>query len=237
MHSKARNNFVIKDSQVIAAIHTLRGLQLAQKLAPDALDLLEIRLDAFAAMEGGMAKLVKALPRLQLPLLFTARDPREGGIGALPLAKRKTLLLEALPFATLLDVELRNAGLMSDVLAAARKEGVKIVLSAHDFSKTPTLAALNAMKKKASAHKPSIFKFAGVAKTQGDLSVLLAFLTAEKKLPLAVMGMGTWGKLSRLTLGAAGSVLNYGYLDAANATGQWPARLLKTRLQEVAAGQ
>jgi len=49
--------------------------------------------------------------------------------------------------------------------------------------------------------------------------------------------MGTWGKLSRLTLGAAGSVLNYGYLDAANATGQWPARLLKTRLQEVAAGQ
>ena len=237
MHSKAGKNIVIECSQVVAAIHTLRGLNLAQKLPAGTVDFLEIRLDAFACMEGGMERLVKTLPTLRIPLLFTARDPREGGAGALPQARRRELLLAALPFASLLDVELRNADALADVLAAAKKAGVGIVLSAHNFAKMPSPAQLNAMKKKAAAYKPSIFKFAGVAKTTRDLSILLELLAAEKKLPLAVMGMGRLGKMSRVMLGGAGSVLNYGYLDEANAPGQWPARLLKTRLLEIAAGE
>jgi 3-dehydroquinate dehydratase-1 len=237
MHSKAGKTVVIESSQVVAAIHTLRGLRQAQKLPVAAVDFLEIRLDAFADMESGMAHLVKALPQLKIPLLITARDPREGGLGSLSLSQRRELLLTALPFASLLDVELRNAGALEDVLKAARAAGVGIVLSAHDFSKTPTLSQLLMLKKKAMLFKPAIFKFAGMTKTTQDLSSLLAFLAAGKKLPLAVMGMGRWGKLSRLTLGSAGSVLNYGFLDEANAPGQWPARLLKERLCEIAAGE
>ena len=51
-------------------------------------------------------------------------------------------------------------------------------------------------------------------------------------LPLAVMGMGAFGKVSRLALGKSGSVLNYGYLDKPQVSGQWPAALLKERLRE-----
>ncbi|MGC3992291.1 MAG: type I 3-dehydroquinate dehydratase [Chthoniobacteraceae bacterium] len=233
MHSKAGKQFVIECSHVVAAIHTSHGLKSALRLPPGAVDLLEIRLDALVQMEGGMRALVKTLPKLKIPLLITARDPKEGGIGSLTLAQRRELLQAALPFASLLDLELRNAAALKDVREAARAAGVGVVLSAHDFAKTPSLARLEAMKKKAATFKPAVFKFAGLAKTTEDLSVLLAFLTREKKLPLAVMGMGPWGKLSRLTLGAAGSVLNYGFLDEANATGQWPARLLKERLREV----
>jgi 3-dehydroquinate dehydratase len=47
------------------------------------------------------------------------------------------------------------------------------------------------------------------------------------------MGMGVFGKLSRLVLGRAGSVLNYGYLDTVQVLGQWPAALLKQRLLEL----
>ena len=53
-------------------------------------------------------------------------------------------------------------------------------------------------------------------------------------MPLSVMGMGRFGKISRLLLAQAGSVLNYGYLDRPNASGQWEARLLKSRLAELA---
>jgi len=45
--------------------------------------------------------------------------------------------------------------------------------------------------------------------------------------------MGTFGKLSRVTLAAAGSVLNYSYLEKAQVPGQWPAALLKERLAEL----
>ena len=47
------------------------------------------------------------------------------------------------------------------------------------------------------------------------------------------MGMGTFGKISRLLLAQAGSVLNYGYLDQPNASGQWEAVLLQKRLAEL----
>ena len=44
---------------------------------------------------------------------------------------------------------------------------------------------------------------------------------------------GQFGKISRLVLAQAGSCLNYGYLGTPNASGQWPARLLKARLREL----
>ena len=234
MHNKAGNIPAINGPQVVAAVHTMNGLALAQRLPSGAVDFLEIRLDAFAAMEGGMTPLVKALPKLKIPLIVTARDFREGGAGRLTTSQRRELLLHSLPFTTLVDIELRNANAMAEVVEAARKAGVGVILSAHDFSKTPQLKRLREMAKRAAKYKPAIFKFAGAAKTTRDLSILLEFLAVEKKLPLAVMGMGRRGKLSRVMLGGAGSVLNYGYLDEANASGQWPARLLKERLREIA---
>lgn len=51
------------------------------------------------------------------------------------------------------------------------------------------------------------------------------------------MGMGRFGKISRLLLAQSGSILNYGYLDRPNASGQWEATLLKKRLAEIASDQ
>jgi 3-dehydroquinate dehydratase-1 len=53
-------------------------------------------------------------------------------------------------------------------------------------------------------------------------------------LPLAVMAMGRFGKVSRLLFAQAGSVLNYGYLATANAPGQWPAARLRELFAELA---
>ncbi len=63
---------------------------------------------------------------------------------------------------------------------------------------------------------------------------LFAVFGKKQPLPLSVMGMGRFGKISRLLLAQAGSILNYGYLDRPNASGQWEARLLKCRLAELA---
>ena len=56
------------------------------------------------------------------------------------------------------------------------------------------------------------------------------FSAKKQPLPLSVMGMGRFGKISRLLFAQAGSVLNYGYLDRPNASGQWEATSLKKRL-------
>ena len=67
-----------------------------------------------------------------------------------------------------------------------------------------------------------------------DLAILIEFLADEKaRLPLAVMGMGVFGKISRLVLAQGGSCLNYGYLGSPNASGQWPVAILKERIAEI----
>ena len=47
------------------------------------------------------------------------------------------------------------------------------------------------------------------------------------------MGMGPWGRVSRLVLAKCGSLLNYGYIGESNAPGQWPAARLKEMLSEL----
>ena len=77
-------------------------------------------------------------------------------------------------------------------------------------------------------------KVAARVQTAGDLATFLEFLSTEHRLPLALMGMGTFGRVSRLVLAAAGSVLNYGFLgETPQVSGQWPAALLRERIDEL----
>ena len=127
---------------------------------------------------------------------------------------------------------------LASVIRDARDRGVGVILSHHDFRATPSLARLMELARRARQAGCTVFKVATVAQTPRDLTVLLRFLTETKgfaagTIGLAVMGMGPLGKISRLTLGRAGSVLNYGYLDKLQVPGQWPAGVLKERLAEL----
>jgi 3-dehydroquinate dehydratase-1 len=77
-----------------------------------------------------------------------------------------------------------------------------------------------------------IVKIATHLRGPKDLAALLV-LQGATKVPLATMGMGPLGKVSRLVLVAAGSRLNYGYLDKPQVAGQWPALELARRLEEI----
>ena len=217
----------------VGTIHNPKALASALKLSGKDVDFLEVRVDAFAGA-AALAALEKALPRLKLPLLITVRHPLEGGAGSLTLAQRRALFARFLPYASLVDVELRSAAALQAVIAQARSEGAGVVLSHHDFQKTPSPARLEALRNAAARAGCDVFKVATVTRTPRDLVALLELLTARRSaaLPLAVMGMGEFGKISRLALGKSGSVLNYGYLDKPQVPGQWPAALLKERLRE-----
>jgi 3-dehydroquinate dehydratase-1 len=207
-------------------------------------DLVELRVDHFASNLG---ILQKALPRLTHPLIITVRHPREGGAGELSFGQRAELYRGFLAHATYLDVELRSMERLHAICAEARAAGVTIIGSYHDFRRTPTLDAMLKARDQAAALGADLFKIAAHAETATDLGRLLALLSegpagagGSKKrrdrapLPLAVMGMGPLGKISRLLLARTGSRLNYGYLDEPQVSGQWEATILKKRLAELA---
>src|SRR5260370_21632202 len=77
------------------------------------------------------------LKPLRLPKILTIRDPREGGKESLSESERLNLFRELLPHVDYIDVELRNFSLYSDALAAARTSAKQLIVSVHDFDKTP----------------------------------------------------------------------------------------------------
>ncbi|MBU3665686.1 MAG: type I 3-dehydroquinate dehydratase [Chthoniobacterales bacterium] len=215
---------------VVATVHTPRGLRQAARSVPKGIDLVEIRLDCLARHSEIVSEFG---PLIRCPLLFTARHPREGGASGVPAGHRRFVLEQFLPLASAVDVELRSVPDMRDTTSAVRRAGKTLVLSFHDFGRTPPLADLRAKVASARRAGADVVKIASTLRSARDLATLLLLQTSHPQIGLATMGMGPLGRVSRLVLAAAGSHLNYGYLDRAQVEGQWEAPVLAARLGEV----
>jgi 3-dehydroquinate dehydratase I len=215
---------------VVGVIDSPRALEAARKLQVDEVDLLEIRVDSFADRES---KLLEALPSLSHPLIITVRHHQEGGAHTISAARRRELFHQFLPHAEMIDVELRSLESLSDVIDEARASQVKLIHSYHNFQFTPTDARLYELGRRSLLAKADVFKLATQTNTPTDLARLLTFLSKHKRIHIGIMGMGRFGKVSRLVLAQAGSVLNYGYLDRPSVSGQWSALELKKRIGEL----
>ena len=178
-------------------------------------DLFELRLDRLPA--AAVDRLENMLPKLGAPLIITARHPQEGGAGKLSLRKRRALLTRFLTCADYVDVELRSAIAMRSLLALAGKKKVCRIISFHSFKSTPSARLLSAKARQARAHRADVFKVATRTDKPVELRRLLDFTTnCRVNLPVAVMGVGQLGAISRVLLARAGSVLTYASLGAAS---------------------
>lgn len=201
---------------VVGIVDSPQALKAARRLGVKEVDFLEWRADFLGT----------GIVESKIPWIVTARHPAEGGQKAMSPRARREALLELLPKAALLDVEIRSLRGMAEVLGEARKARVGVIASFHDFQKTPSASRLGDLVKQAGDAGADVLKIATRTDAPGDVARLLNLLD-HSPLPLAVMGMGRLGMASRVMLAAGGSVLNYGWLHQPNVSGQWSARELR----------
>ena len=201
---------------IVGIVDSPEALKAAKRLTAKEVDFLEWRADFLGT----------GIVESKIPWIVTARHPAEGGQNAMSLSARRETLLELLPSAALVDVEIRSMRGMKEVLTKARKAGVGVIASFHDFQKTPPASRLEDLVKQACDDGADVLKIATRADSPADVARLLNLLE-RSPLPLALMGMGRLGMASRVMLAAAGSVLNYGWLHRPNVSGQWSARELR----------
>jgi 3-dehydroquinate dehydratase-1 len=188
----------------------------------DGADVVELRADLFdEPTPARIEHVLTTLARAGRPILLTVRSGREGG-RPMPDERRKELYTCGLPLAHAVDVEIASTALAAAIVPAARAAGRTVLLSAHDFHATPPRAALEAWIDQAFAAGADVAKIATHAATLDDVRVLLGVTLARAATPLATLGMGPYGPLSRVVLGAAGSRLIYGSVGAPTAPGQIP---------------
>jgi 3-dehydroquinate dehydratase-1 len=207
---------------VVGIVDSPEALKSARRLTTKEVDFLEWRADFLG----------NGIPKSEIPWIVTARHPAEGGQNKMSPTARRRALLELLPSAAIMDVEIRSLREMEAVLREAQEAGIGVIASFHDFQKTPASSRLEDLIKIASDAGADVLKIATRADSPGDVARLLNLLD-RSSLPLALMGMGRLGMASRVMLAAAGSVLSYGWLHRPNVSGQWSARELQGMLKSI----
>lgn len=203
--------------KIVGVIFSPADLQRALRMRNPP-DLFELRLDGLVRVIDTVKKTIAKLPA---PFIATARHPLEGGTNRLSSRQRGALLLEFLPQAAYVDVELRSAPLLREVLTEARVAGVRTIISVHDFNRTPSAAGLDKLASAVTSLGPDVAKFATRTDTISQMDRLLDFFERHsKKTEIAVMGIGKLGRRSRLLLAKRGCALNYAHLGSPRAAGQ-----------------
>lgn len=194
-------------------------------------DLLEWRVDFFSALADTGEVLGAARELRQaaagIPILFTRRAEREGG-QPIALSEPQVLdLYEAVAASgcvDAMDFEMGNAAAdVARMRALTRREGLALVLSCHDFQRTPDDALLDARFAQAQQLGADVAKVAVMPQSMADVHRLLgATLRANERLaiPVVSMAMGGLGAVSRLCGGVFGSALTFAVGSAPSAPGQ-----------------
>lgn len=204
-------------------------------------DILEWRGDHFTAIADTAAAL-DALRELRAvfpdkPILFTFRSKKEGGEQeiapeayiALNIAMAESGLVDAI------DLELFTGdALVSQTIARAHAKGVKVIMSNHDFHKTPAKEEIVKRLTKMQELGADVPKIALMPESKADvLTVLAATLEVSEKIadrPIITMSMSKTGVISRLAGEVFGSAATFGAVQKASAPGQISVTDLRTVL-------
>jgi 3-dehydroquinate dehydratase type I len=185
------------------------------------------------------------------PVVFTLRLRRDGGAWEDSAARERESIWRALPpgscdFADLEIEEIDGVG--ADTVEALRRAGIGILLSHHVFAPpagdaAAAFAAWNRTLDKMRGHHPAGVKVAvaldadaSAARPQAEALLHLARRIAGEYPISCVLGMGEWGRLTRLVCPLLGCPLTYGYLGhKAVAPGQLPAHGMRRFFQRARA--
>jgi 3-dehydroquinate dehydratase-1 len=192
------------------------------QLGPFPCDIVEIRLDLTGPDQ---------LRSLNQPTIATLRLASEGGRWNGSDADRLPLFDTALQTVTTVDIEYRSP-LLKQVSALACRYGKPLIISYHDFDRTPSLAELQQVIRTA-ANYGTVVKIATRTETEGDVATLRALFAEQCSASVCLLGMGALGPRTRLEFPRLGSCLTYGYLDAPIAPGQVSAAELMNQLNLV----
>lgn len=203
----------------------------AKELKNIKFDLVEWRVDHYLDVLD-LEKVKETLVELRkvlndTPILFTFRSLKEGGekeVSVEYYAKLNKEISET-KNADLIDVELFTGDeVVKEIVECAKENGVKVVMSNHDFFKTPSKEEIVNRLCKMQDLGADLPKIAVMPQTTTDVLTLLCatdeMVTKFAKTPIITMSMAGLGVISRLAGETFGSALTFGAAKEASAPGQ-----------------
>ena len=214
-----RASHIGKQPGVVAVLTSLDSLARFSRLKVKPCHLAELRLDHIGP-DADWLPLCRDLELAGTPVILTLRAEYEGGKWSGPEEDRLKILERVLPDVSAVDVELK-----SGLAPKLRGRGKQIIVSHHDFSRTPPLDKLRKTVSQAFT-QGDVAKISTMVNSPKDVSLLEEVLAEKHPGPICVIGMGELGAKTRTEFPRRGSCLTYGYFESSAAPGQLPAATL-----------
>ncbi|EIP0891409.1 type I 3-dehydroquinate dehydratase [Salmonella enterica] len=204
-------------------------------------DILEWRVDHFANVTKAESVLEAAGAIREIitdkPLLFTFRSAKEGGEQALTTGQYIALNRAAVDsgLVDMIDLELFTGDdEVKATVGYAHQHNVAVIMSNHDFHKTPAAEEIVQRLRKMQELGADIPKIAVMPQTKADvLTLLTATVEMQERYadrPIITMSMSKTGVISRLAGEVFGSAATFGAVKKASAPGQISVADLRTVL-------
>ena len=162
-----------------------------------------------------------------IPILATFRSKKEGGEKQLATADYITLnkMIIETAMIDLIDVELfTGEEFVRELVVAAHHRGIKVVMSNHDFFKTPDKEEIINRLCRMQEMGADLPKIAVMPQNTDDVLTLLSatneMMTKYADRPIITMSMKGMGVISRLTGEVFGSAITFGAAGMVSAPGQ-----------------
>ena len=199
-------------------------------------DIIEWRADFFErTTPTEILSAAKAIRMQSLkPILFTLRTAKEGGQRAISDTDYGEFIqcFTASGLASAVDVEVKRGAASS--IAFARKANLPVILSYHNFQKTPSVKGLADIFDEMASAGGDVLKVAVMPQTAGDvLRLMTAALDAREKhqKPVIAISMGALGRITRAAASLFGSVATFSSLEKGSAPGQIDVEEMKHLLE------
>jgi 3-dehydroquinate dehydratase-1 len=209
----------------------------SKKAAEMGADVLEIRLDLLGIrdLETAAETIRKIKSETELPVIITNRPRNEGGKWEGEEGERIGLIIDLLSLKDgpdAVDIELSAEKIERDsTVKVAKTHGKTVIISAHDFSRTPSSQEMKVTLEKAFLAGADIAKLAVMPHSMRDtLDLLDVALDARNAgRTVCTIAMGKLGKHTRAIAPLYGSVLTYASVEnsMSSAPGQLPVDELK----------
>jgi len=170
-------------------------------------DLVEIWVDSMPTV-----KPEKIMRRFRKPLIIVNKGKEEHGSFCGTEKERIEILARyAAAGVAYVDLNVNTPKHYLREIFAKKNKRTKIILSLHDFTKTPALAVLKKARDKAFRAGAHLFKAAVFARTYEDNLTILRFLAESRRArkPCVAHCMGKKGRISRLLAPLFGSYIIY----------------------------
>lgn len=194
-------------------------------------DLIELRLDYLDDI-GGFKQIVDYAGDLGIPAIATIRSRSQGGFWRESEKTRIELLEEAAYLGVdYVDIE-HDTMDIERIVGRLKSFGVKVIVSHHDFDKTPGLYTLASLFESIRGTGCDICKIAALARSWEDSLLLLTFtISSSRKGKVVCVSMGRFGLPARILAPLYGSEYTYASLSYEHQTA--PDQITIDRLRQI----